>query len=132
MLESKPLMRSVLLALALMIALAPAFEALAGGPLHSGCDSAPSQTAGAEASHAAHHAADDASVQSSETHNQCDCGCDCGPVHGCTAASTAAPATTTGTMLPAAGMFGPAVRFQPFSSRFATPLYRPPIPQLTI
>ncbi|MGH8496988.1 MAG: hypothetical protein ACREVN_12725 [Gammaproteobacteria bacterium] len=123
-------MRSILATLTLVIALAPSVEALTGGPSYGGCDPTSARTAhDMTDTHANHHTAADAPMP--ETQDHCGCGCDCGPAHGCTAASTAAPAAA-GTALLFADALAPAAAFRPFSSRFDTPLYRPPISRLTI
>jgi len=127
--ESKSHMRSTAAVLALIIALAPAFNAAAGDVLHAACGSAPSVPVtdpGAD-SHAAHAGTHDSTASQRLA---CECGCNCGPGHGCTATSVAAPAMS-GTVLLVTGVLAPAASFDALSSRVDPPLYRPPITRPT-
>jgi hypothetical protein len=133
--ESKSHMRSTAAVLALIIALAPAFNAAAGDVLHTACGSAPSAPSapvtdpGAD-SHAAHAAHAGTHDSTASKRLPCECGCNCGPGHGCTATSVAAPALS-GTILLVAGVLAPAASFDALSSRIDPPLYRPPITRPT-
>lgn len=133
MLKLKPLMRTLLSALALIIALTPAVETIAAGSLHGGCGSAPSQAihdTGADA-HEAHDATMHTPAPVSAPQSGCDCGCECGPGHGCTASSTAAPATFD-MILFIADALAPSTPSHPISTRVDAPLFRPPIAQLPV